>query len=94
MAKKSDVDWIAVQNERSEGVSVPELSMKYGISQQTIYTRTRPAGKSAKAKKSPMVPRRSAAVSAKGGRFVGAIAEITAERDCVQRILDQLLAMA
>lgn len=97
MAKKSDVDWIAVQDERSQGVSVPELSKKYGVSQPTIYTRTRPAGKSGKSAKKPSkspLPRVLLAVSPKGGRFAGAIAELTAERDCIQGLIDKIAAMA
>jgi|SRR5579859_507093 len=45
-AKRANVDWVKVQNERSGGTSVPALAAKYGISQPTIYAHTKPAGTS------------------------------------------------
>jgi hypothetical protein len=38
---RQNFDWPKIQNERSDGVPVPELSRKYGVSEATIYIRTK-----------------------------------------------------
>lgn len=38
---RTDLDWLAIQNERSDGVSVADLSKKYRVANSMIYTRTK-----------------------------------------------------
>jgi hypothetical protein len=36
-----EIDWIKIQNERSDGVSVAQLAKTYKVSQPTIYAHTK-----------------------------------------------------
>lgn len=41
MPRKSGIDWAAVQADRDAGVPVTELVKKYGVSNPSIYTKTK-----------------------------------------------------
>jgi hypothetical protein len=38
---RTDLDWTAIQNERSEGASVAQLCKKYKVANSMIYTKTK-----------------------------------------------------
>lgn len=41
---RAKIDWTAAQKDRSDGMSVEDVAAKYGISQASVYTKTKRAG--------------------------------------------------
>lgn len=41
--QRTDVDWLAVQNDRSDGMSVAEICKKYRVPNSQVYTKTKGA---------------------------------------------------
>jgi hypothetical protein len=52
-AVSKEIDWSKVQEERSKGVAVGNLAMKYDVTTATIYNRTKAAKNGAKPKAAP-----------------------------------------
>lgn len=96
IVERKQVDWAKVQNERSDGVSVKELALKYGVSDVSIYTKTRPPkGKerSAPAKKGGR-PRKPQPDVPASGRFSEVIAALAVERDKLNEAIATLEQLA
>lgn len=81
VTKRTKVDWIAAQNDRSDGMSVPEIAKKYEVSQASVYMRTKAAGSR---KAGPGQGKRSPAAIAKpshSNAIQNAIEELRIQRD-------------
>lgn len=90
--ERTDLDWNKIQNERSDGASVAELSRKYKVANSMIYTRTKaPAGGS-------RVPRTSHKItpahSNGDGSYTQIVALLRAKRDALTEVIDKLESLS
>jgi hypothetical protein len=97
MPVKKNIDWTAVQNDRSDGMSVAEICKKYGVSNPTVYTRTKgPAGKApARLSKGPRPFKARAAAAKPNGHqadidLPAIIRSLEARRDKINRTIAAL----
>jgi transposase-like protein len=89
---KSKVDWTAAQNDRSSGMAVAEIAKKFGVSEASIYTRTRGArrkvrGGGAVQQKAPREAGRPRADAGTNGSFDAVLADLRERREKLDRAI-------
>jgi transposase-like protein len=86
MPRKSDVDWMAVQNDRSDGkLTVAEIAKKFGTSEASVYGHTKGNGRKP-AGGGTAKPARKAGAST----IASAIADLRARRDRLTQAIETL----
>jgi hypothetical protein len=100
---RTDLDWTAIQNERSEGASVAQLCKKYKVANSMIYTKTKASSNGTRvagggAKKT--IPARTSRIGGSVtppktalGRFAPALDCLRSERDELNELIQKLEAM-
>jgi transposase-like protein len=102
MPAKKDIDWTAVQNDRSDGMSVKDICKKYGVNNPTVYTKTKaPAGKArARLSKGPATTFKARTAAAKSNGTApevdlpAIIEALIARRDKIDRTIAALQEIA
>lgn len=102
MPEQANVDWVKVQNQRSEGKPVSQLAKEFGVSVPTIYNHTKePSNGKKKGSRIATVARLPKPpkihTRAEHGRYTAlpeAIAELEAKRDEIDKAIAVLRTLA
>jgi hypothetical protein len=91
--QRTDVDWLAVQNDRSDGMSVADICKKYRVANSQVYTKTKGAVGGGRKVARPFKARAAAASRNGGGQdfdVEAAIASLKAKREKIDRSIAAL----
>lgn len=89
--ERTDLDWNKIQNERSDGASVAELSRKYKVANSMIYTRTKAPASGRTARAPRELQRKITPAHSNGdGSYAQIVALLRAKRDALTEVIDKL----